>query len=83
MGLDVRELFFLANPGTRVLVSQEPSSTGPSAWQAFASDQNLRKLQNITEQEMETLSRVAMMGDVRSPRDFIFILNAIRQALSK
>ena len=27
---------------------------------------------------METLSQVAKMGEVRAPRDFLFILNAIR-----
>jgi hypothetical protein len=32
---------------------------------------------------MEMLSRVALMGDVRSERDFIYILNSIRQALGR
>jgi hypothetical protein len=30
---------------------------------------------------METLSQVAKMGEVRAPRDFIFILNTTRHAL--
>jgi len=81
LGLDPRDLFFLANPGTKVLVSQKPSSAEPSAWDAFVRDRNLHRLLNITEQEMEILSIVALMGDVRSPRDFVFILNTIRQAL--
>jgi hypothetical protein len=54
-----------------------------SAWDAFVRDENLRKIHDITEQEMAALSEVATMGDVRSPRDFVFILNPIRQALGR
>ena len=32
---------------------------------------------------MGILSRVAKMGEVRDPRDFIFILTTIRQALGR
>jgi DNA-binding XRE family transcriptional regulator len=83
LGLEPRDLFFLANPGTKVLISEEPRSRGASAWDSFAKDHNVRKVHNITDQEMETLSQVAMMGEVRSSRDFVFILNTIRQALGR
>jgi DNA-binding XRE family transcriptional regulator len=83
LGLEPRELFLLANPGTRVLLSQHPRSEGTSAWEGFKKDQNLRKLHNVTDEEMQTLSQVAMMGEVRSSRDFLFILNTIRQALCR
>jgi len=43
----------------------------------------VRKVHNISDQEMETLSQVAMMGEVRSSRDFVFILNSIRQSLGR
>jgi hypothetical protein len=32
---------------------------------------------------MELLSELAMMGEVRSPRDFLFVLNTIRHALGR
>jgi transcriptional regulator with XRE-family HTH domain len=83
LGLDPRELFFLANPATSAMISQQPESGGVSSWDAFVRDETQRKIHNVTDQEMETLSRVAKMGDVRDPRDFIFILNAIRQALGR
>jgi DNA-binding XRE family transcriptional regulator len=83
LGLDLRELFFLANPATRVLISEQPKSSEVSAWDAFVKDDKLRKIHSITEQEMAILSGVAMLGDVRSPGDFLFILNAIRQALGR
>jgi hypothetical protein len=32
---------------------------------------------------MEMLSRVALLGDVRSPRDFIYIINTVRHAVGR
>ena len=81
LGLNPSDLFFLANPGTRVLISEQPKSTGSSAWDAFVKDVKLRKIHNMTDQEVELLWQVAKMGEVRDPRDFIFILTTIRQAL--
>ena len=83
LGLAPRELFFLANPQTQNLVSQEPTPSKASAWEAFSVDQKLRKAHSISGSEMETLSQIALMGEVRSSRDFIFILNTIRHALRK
>lgn len=81
LGLDPRELFLLANPEVNSMMSEQPSSEA-SVWDSFVKDEKLRKIHNITDEEIEALSRVARLGSVRSPRDFIFILNAIRQALS-
>jgi transcriptional regulator with XRE-family HTH domain len=83
LALDPRELFFLANPETKALISQEQRTSEASAWDAFAKDEDLRKLNHITDQEMQTLSHVALMGEVRSSRDFLFILNTIRQAIGQ
>lgn len=83
LGVDPRELFFLANPETRMLVSQKANSNEASTWDSFSRNAKLRKIHGISEREMETLSQVALMGEVRSSRDFIFILNTIRHALGK
>jgi transcriptional regulator with XRE-family HTH domain len=83
LGLDPRELFFLANPGTKRLISERQESAGISAWNAFKQDETFRKIHHITDQEMQALSGVAMLGEVRTPRDFLFILNTIRQALAR
>jgi transcriptional regulator with XRE-family HTH domain len=83
LGLDSRELFFCANPETQALVSQQKASDAPSAWEEFNKDQHLRKIHNISDQEMRTLSQVALMGDVGSSADFLFILNTIRHSLAK
>ncbi len=81
LGIDARELFFLANPGTKRLISRNQESNGASAWNAFCQDETFRKIHNITDQEMQALSGVALLGEVRTPRDFLFILKTIRQAL--
>jgi len=81
LGFDVRELFLLANPVAKTLISQPTTASAVSAWNTFCQDQNLRESQNITIEEMQLLSQVAMMGEVRSSRDFLFILNTIRQSL--
>jgi transcriptional regulator with XRE-family HTH domain len=83
LGLDQRELFFRANPSTEFLISQPENSGNLPVWDAFCRDEALHKLYDISEQEMRALSQVALMGEVRSPRDFVFILNTIRHALSK
>ncbi len=83
LALDPRELFFLANPETKALISQEQRTSEASAWDTFAKDESLRKVNHITDQEMQTLSHVALMGEVRSSRDFLFILNTIRQAIGQ
>jgi transcriptional regulator with XRE-family HTH domain len=83
LGLDPRELFFCANPETELLVSERKRSGTPSVWDEFSKDQHVRKIHNISDQEMQTLSQVALMGNVRSTRDFLFILNTMRHALGK
>jgi transcriptional regulator with XRE-family HTH domain len=83
LGLDGSDLFLLVNPKVGSLISEPQKPERTSAWDAFVKDHKVRKIHNISDQEMETLSRVAMMGPVRGARDFIFILNAIRQALGR
>jgi transcriptional regulator with XRE-family HTH domain len=84
LGLDRRETFFLANPGAKALLSQQvQANNSASAWDEFRKDERLRRIHNITGEEMEMLSHVALMGDVRSSRDFVYILNTIRQALGR
>jgi transcriptional regulator with XRE-family HTH domain len=83
LGLERRDLFFLANPGTvELLTAREPSSNR-SAWDEFRADERTRRLHTITPDEMDMLSRVASMGEINSPRDFIYILTTVRHALGR
>jgi transcriptional regulator with XRE-family HTH domain len=83
LGLDRRELFFLANPRAQALLTPEPEIDSKSAWEDFRKDDQLRRIHNISTDEMEMLSRVALLGDVRSPRDFIYILTTVRHAVGR
>src|ERR1700722_20883450 len=83
LGLQGRELYFLANPRARDLLTVGKNGGGHrSAWEEFRRDERIRRAHNISAEEMEVLERVAAMGEARTPRDFIYILNAIRLALS-
>jgi len=83
LGLDRRELFFLANPRTHALLRSAADTPVPSAWEQFKNDEKVRRLHNITFEEMEMLSRVALLGEVRFPRDFVLILNTVRHAVGR
>lgn len=83
LGLDRRELFFLANPRAQALLNPEGAAEGDSVWEEFRKSDQMRRVHNISNDEMEMLSRVALLGDVRSPRDFIYILNTVRHAVGR
>jgi hypothetical protein len=83
LGLDRRELFFLANPRAVELLKTKEDGTGKAAWEEFRKDDRIRRTYNITTDEMEMLASVATMGDVGSPRDFVYILQTIRHALGR
>ena len=83
LGLDSRELLLFTIPRITSLLSEPKSPEKISAWKSFLNNEGLRKSYNITDRELEILSKVAMMGEVRSSQDFIFILKSIRQAVCK
>ncbi len=82
LGLNNRDLFFLANPHAESLISEPVAGTG-SSWEQFQKNEKLRRIHNISNAEMEVLSHVALMGDVQAPRDLIYILTTIRHAVGR
>ncbi|MGH7905677.1 MAG: helix-turn-helix domain-containing protein [Candidatus Binataceae bacterium] len=82
LGIDGRELYFLANPRARDLVEPKRRGGGGAAWERFRRDERLKKLYHVTQPEMEVLARVAQLGEIRSVDGFIHILNTVRYALS-
>ena len=84
LGLDRRELFFLANP--RAQASAQPRGRDPAGIGVGRFQEERTTAARSTTSpasEMEMLSRVALLGDVRSPRDFIYILNTVRHAVGR
>jgi transcriptional regulator with XRE-family HTH domain len=83
LGLERRDLFFLANPRALELVQTPTGSGRRSAWDVFRRDERLQRLHSVTKDELELLSRVAKMGEVSAPKDFVYILTTIRHALGR
>jgi transcriptional regulator with XRE-family HTH domain len=83
LGLDRRELFFLANPRAQALLNPEPETKTSSSWEEFKKNEQMRRIHNITSEEMDMLSQVALLGDIRAQRDFIYILQTVRNALGR
>lgn len=81
LDLDPQELFFLSNPQARALVSKEPETSG-SSWDRFRANRKLHTRHSISRAELAALGGVAGLGPVRTQRDFLFILQTIRQALT-
>ena len=50
-----------------------------AVWEVFRDDHELLRLHNVQPHELDALSRVAMLGSVRTKADLIFMLNAIRR----
>jgi transcriptional regulator with XRE-family HTH domain len=83
LGLDRRELFFLANPRAVELLKPNETDNKKPAWEEFRKDERIRRTHNIASDEMDLLSTVALMGEISSPRDFIYILHTVRHALGR
>jgi transcriptional regulator with XRE-family HTH domain len=83
LGLDRRELFLLANPQAVELLRPSESNNKKTAWEQFRKDERIRRAYSIRPDEMEILSKVALMGEIAAPRDFLYVLNTVRHALHR
>lgn len=81
LGLEAREMFFLANPGTRHLFGAPRQNGRRSAWEEFRRDERLHRTHRVSAEEMQVLEKISSLGEAASPRDFIYILNTIRHAI--
>lgn len=83
LGLDFRNLLLLATPRAQALLAAELERARGSTWEQFRQNRQLQRLYNVTNDELEVLSRVALLGEIHSARDLIYVLNAIRHALGR
>jgi transcriptional regulator with XRE-family HTH domain len=86
LGLPKESLFVLAHPeASSLLGSQrnaEPRTQDPDqVWRDFSGNKAMLARHNIQPREMKVLSQVNLLGKISAPRHFLFILNAIRQAV--
>ncbi len=84
LNLDPREMFFLSHPEAKDLVGEREQTKAQreeaDPWRQFLANRALLKRHRITGPEIKMLKQVSLLTDVSSPRDFLFILNTLRQA---
>lgn len=87
LGLDRERLFALAHPEARAFIratgAQDSRLRKTEAWEKFSRNRPLLKQHQINKREMDILARVNLLGKISAPRNFIFILNCIRQAVDE
>jgi transcriptional regulator with XRE-family HTH domain len=87
LGLDPESTFLMAHPEAKALLSRReagtPANRGKSAWRNFLKDRALHARYRIKPNEIRVLKQVNLLGEVSSPRQFLFILNSIRQAVDE
>ncbi len=84
LGLNKQKLLLLTYPEARFLIAQppKPSPGNPEAvWRQFATNRAMLSEHSITPAELKILRQVSLLGKVAAPRNLLFVLNAIRQAV--
>lgn len=87
MGLEKEPLFLLAHPEASSLINAHrepaPRHDRHQVWRDFAGNKALLSRHQVKPRELKVLSQVNMLGKITAPRHFLFILNAIRQAVEE
>jgi transcriptional regulator with XRE-family HTH domain len=86
MGLEKESLFLLAHPEARSLTNgreASPQSNRKRVWHDFAGNESVLARYNVKQRELKVLSQVNLLGKVTGPRQYLFILNAIRHAVEE
>jgi transcriptional regulator with XRE-family HTH domain len=87
LGLEKEPLFLLAHPEAGSLLSdrREPQTirNPDQVWRDFTGNKAMLARHQIKPNELKVLSQVNLLGKVAAPRHFLFILNAIRQAVDE
>ena len=52
-----------------------------SVWQKFTGAKGLLARYDVKPRELKVLANIQSLGKITAPRDFLFILNSIRQAI--
>jgi transcriptional regulator with XRE-family HTH domain len=86
LGLNKQKVLLMTYPEARFLITQpvHPAPVDPeAAWRQFTSDRGLLTQHSITPAELKILREVSLLGRVAAPRNLLFVLNAIRQAVAE
>ena len=85
LGLAKESLFVLAHPEASSLIGNHreaaPRNNPDQVWRDFTGNKALLARHGVKPRELKVLSQVNLLGKITAPRHFLFILNAIRQAV--
>ena len=85
LGLEKEPLFLLAHPeASSLLTGRRDPAERPDpdkVWRDFTGNKALLARHSVKARELKVLSQVNLLGKITAPRHFLFILNAIRQAV--
>jgi transcriptional regulator with XRE-family HTH domain len=80
---DHQELFLLAHPEARSMVTPKPKlqpKQPAQAWQELINDRLMLERYQVTSRELHALRQLSLLGYVLSPREFLTILTVIRRS---
>jgi transcriptional regulator with XRE-family HTH domain len=84
LGLDREMMISLSHPEAKPFMNARKDHHAPVAkdqvWKDFTGNRHLLARHKVTGNEMKVLSQVNLLGKISAPRNFLFILNSIRQA---
>jgi transcriptional regulator with XRE-family HTH domain len=83
LGLDLRDLYLIANPLAAGLLKPSKALNGKSSLEALRADRTLQRIHNITPDEMKFLSALADLGEIKEVRDLVHIIQIVRHSLKR
>jgi len=83
LGVNKQKLLLMTYPEARFLItpSKEEPAKPDAVWAEFSGNHAMVSEHSITPAELKVLRQVSLLGRVTSPRNLLFVLNAIRQAV--
>ena len=81
LGLPGEQALALAYPEAKPILKSHHENQKCSVWRKFTAAKGLLARYEIKPRELQVLANIQLLGEVTAPRDFLFILNSIRQAI--
>jgi transcriptional regulator with XRE-family HTH domain len=85
LDLEHERLILLSHPEARSFMSAlkkpEVAPRKDQGWRDFKRNKTVLSRYHVSKKELRVLSQVALLGRIETPRNFLFILNSIRQAV--
>jgi transcriptional regulator with XRE-family HTH domain len=87
LGVDKERLFLLSHPEAKDLIGHRArklrDARTRNAFEELVADKAALVRNRVTSNELKVLSQITLLGSVLEPRDYLFILNSIRQAVKE